>query len=339
VSAKTRNFRLGLFVLVGAALGVGAVVVLGAGALLRKKVMAETYLDESVQGLDVGAPVKFRGVHVGQLEKIDFAGLHYAPHATKDSRIRLQIAFFPELLGGYGKDDPVGTMMRLIQEGLRVRMASAGLTGSAYLELDNLDPKEHPVPEVTWTPENPYLPSVPSTGTRMMQRAENVLGSVEKIRFDAISDRLVALLENLDRVVKSVDPAVEGVRKFTDEATGLARDARRVITEDIGKELKALSVQVRETLEKDVGPALRGVRTAAEHLPGTFDRVDQTLERVALTLRRVDRTVAEETGSLDETLDNLRSMTQDLRELTGQLKKYPSQALFGEAPPKKGVGK
>src|ERR1700675_928533 len=98
MSARTTHFRLGLFVLIAVTLGVGAIVVLGAGTMLRKKVMAETYLDESVQGLDVGAPVKFRGVHVGQLEKIDFAGLHYG--GPKDSRIRLILAFFPELLGG-----------------------------------------------------------------------------------------------------------------------------------------------------------------------------------------------------------------------------------------------
>jgi len=337
MSARTTNFRLGLFVLIAVTLGVGAVVVLGAGTLLRKKVMAETYLDESVQGLDVGAPVKFRGVHVGQLEKIDFAGLYYG--GPKDSRIRLVIAFFPELLHGYGKDDPVGKMQELIRDGLRVRMASAGLTGSAYLELDNLDPKDHPVPALAWTPENPHLPSVPSTGTRMMQRVENVLGHMENLRVDLISEKLVALLENLDKTVKSIDPAVDGVRKLTDEATLLARDARKVISEDVGKELRTLVAQVRETLDKDVGPALRGIRAATDHLPGTFDKIDATLDRIGGTLRRVDRTLAEESGSLDETLDNLRGMTQDLRELTSQVKRYPSQALFGEAPPKKAVNK
>src|ERR1043166_1762718 len=166
MSLHATHFRLGLFVLAGVLLGVGSIVVRGAGTVLRKKVMAETYLDESVQGLDVGAPVKFRGVHVGQLEKIDFAGLHYLPQG-RENRIRLVIAFFPELLGEFGKVDPVGTLQKLINEGLRVRMASAGLTGSAYLELDNLDPNTHPAAEILWTPENPYLPSVPSTGTRM----------------------------------------------------------------------------------------------------------------------------------------------------------------------------
>lgn len=42
---------------------------------------------------------------------------------------------------------------------------------------------------------------------------------------------------------------------------------------------------------------------------------------------------------MEEALDNLRVVTQDLRELMGQVKRYPSSALFGEAPPRKAGGK
>ena len=86
MSAETKYFKLGMFVLVSVFVAVGAIVVFGAGTFMRKKVMAETYVDESVQGLDVGAAVKFRGVHVGQLEKIDFAAVRYG---VRDSRIPL----------------------------------------------------------------------------------------------------------------------------------------------------------------------------------------------------------------------------------------------------------
>jgi hypothetical protein len=71
----------------------------------------------------------------------------------------------------------------------------------------------------------------------------------------------------------------------------------------------------------------------------TFDKVDATLDRIAGTLRRVDRTLAEDNGSMDEALDNMRMVSQDLRELMGQVKRYPSSALFGEAPPRKAGGK
>jgi len=336
MSAETKYFKLGMFVLIGVAVAVAAVVVWGAGTFMRTKVMAETYVDESVQGLDVGSAVKFRGVHVGQLEKIEFAGIHYK---SNDKRIRLIIAFFPEPLGVFATEDPLGRLSEMISEGLRVRLASAGLTGGLYLELDTFDPKLNPASVIPWQAELPYLPSIPSTNTRMMTRIENVLGHVEKMRVDVISDKIVALVETLDKTVKSLQPAVEDVRKFTEEATLLARDTRKVFAEDVGKELRAMVVQIRETLEKDVGPALKGIRTATDHLPGTFDKIDGTLDRLGGTLKRMDRTLAEGGGSLDEALDNLRAVTQDLHDLTSQVKKYPSQALFGEAPPKKAVNK
>jgi hypothetical protein len=336
MSAQTRYFKLGMFVLLGVAAVVGAVIVLGAGTIMRKKVLVETYMDESVQGLDVGAPVKFRGVTVGRLEKIEFAGVQYD---AQDDRIVLVLAFFPETLKGFAKDNPIARMNELVGRGLRVRLTSAGITGVLYLELDHYDPKLNPAPEFGWTPEHPYLPSIASTGTRMMARVENVLEHVEKMRVDVISDKLIALLDNVDKMVKTLSPAVDDVRKFTDEATLLVRDTRKVVNEDVGKEVKALMVQVREMVEKEVRPALKGIQGASERLPGTFDKVDAALDRIAGTLRRVDRTLAEDNGSMDEALDNLRVVSQDLRELMGQVKRYPSSALFGEAPPRKAVGK
>ena len=336
MSAQTKYFKLGAFVLAAIAVGVTALVVLGAGTIMRKKVMVETYMDESVQGLDVGAPVKFRGVHVGRLEKIEFAGIQYN---VKDDRIALVIAFYPETLKGFAADDPIAKLNELIGNGLRVRLTSAGLTGVLYLELDHFDPKLNPPPAITWTPTLPYLPSISSTNARMMARVENVLEHVEKMRVDLISDKVIALLEGIDKMVKTLQPAVEDVRKFSDEATVLVRDARKVLAEDVGKELKGVLTQVRETLDKEVAPALKGIRTASERLPGTFDKADATLDRISGTLRRVDRTLAEDNGSMEEALDNLRVVTQDLRELMGQVKRYPSSALFGEAPPKKAVNK
>ncbi len=336
MSAETKYFKLGAFVLAGVAIIVGTVVVLGAGTLMRKKVLAESYVDESVQGLDVGAPVKFRGVTVGRLEKIEFAAVQYV---AKDDRIGLVVVFYPETLKGFGGDDPVSKLKELVDAGLRLRLASGGLTGGLYLELENFDPRQYPAPTIGWEPANPYLPSVPSTNVRLMARVENVLEHVEKMRVDVISDKVVALVDNLDKLVKTLQPAVDDVRKFTDEATLLVRDTRKVVSEDVGKEAKALIVQVRETLEKDLGPALKGVHGAADRLPATFDKLEATLDRVGGTLRRVDRTLAEDNGAIDETLDNLRVATQDLRELMGQVKRYPSSALFGEAPPKKEMKK
>jgi len=333
MSSEQKYFKLGLFVLGATAIGVAAVVVLGAGTLLQKKMPVETYVDESIQGLDVGAPVKFRGVRIGELEKIDFVTQKYG---VKDGRIRLLMAFHPESSPrSVSQGDPWEICERLAKEGMRIRLASAGLTGGTYLELDLMEPKEHPPMEIGWTPENPYIPSVPSTNIRLTTHVENILEHIEKMRLDTISEKVVALLESLDKMMKTIEPAVGDLRAVAVDADGLVKDARRIVNEDIGKELKSLMGATRDLIEKEVSPAVKSIRQSSDALPGTFVKIDATLDRIGGTLRRVDRTLAEDGGSMDEALDNLRVVTQDLRELSGQMKRYPASTLFGEAPPKK----
>jgi ABC-type transporter Mla subunit MlaD len=64
-TTATNHWKLGLFVLVGLFVMFGALFWLGARRFQRTSFPAVSYFDESVQGLDVGSPVKFRGVTVG----------------------------------------------------------------------------------------------------------------------------------------------------------------------------------------------------------------------------------------------------------------------------------
>ena len=71
-------FKIGLFVISATIIGVLGVVVLGVGTIFQKRTWVETYIDESVQGLDVGSPVKFRGVPVGKVEQITLTSVEYS---------------------------------------------------------------------------------------------------------------------------------------------------------------------------------------------------------------------------------------------------------------------
>ena len=64
-----------IVVLVIAVIGV---ILLGVGTVFEKTSLVETYIDESVQGLDVGSAVKFRGVPIGKVEKISLTSAEYA---------------------------------------------------------------------------------------------------------------------------------------------------------------------------------------------------------------------------------------------------------------------
>jgi phospholipid/cholesterol/gamma-HCH transport system substrate-binding protein/paraquat-inducible protein B len=336
MAAEQKYFKIGIFVLGASAILVVGIVLLGAGSLFEKVFVVETYMDESIQGLDVGAPVKFRGVRVGELTQVDFVAKRYG---VKDGRIRLLMKFRSDATPRTMQGDPADVCHQLSEQGMRIRLASAGLTGGVYLELDLMDPKEHPPMEISWTPAEAYIPSVPSTGARLTTHVENILEHMEKMRLDVISDKVVSLLEAMDGLVKKVDPAIGDVKTLATDADTLIKDVRRVVNDDVGKELKSLLASTRDVMEKEVAPAVKSIRTTADHLPATFEKIDATLDRISGTLRRVDRTLAEDGGSMDEALDNLRVATADLRDLMGQIKRYPTQALFGEAPPKKAVNK
>ena len=73
MSAPSNHWKLGLFVVVGVGLFLALLVALGASSLKKESVEYATYFDESVQGLDVGSPVKFRGVTIGNVSEIDVA--------------------------------------------------------------------------------------------------------------------------------------------------------------------------------------------------------------------------------------------------------------------------
>ena len=67
MSAPSNHWKLGLFVVAGVGLFLALLGGLGARGLRKETVTYTTYFDESVQGLDVGSPVKFRGVTIGNV--------------------------------------------------------------------------------------------------------------------------------------------------------------------------------------------------------------------------------------------------------------------------------
>ena len=67
---KSNPTALGLFLLIGLALGLAGVLVFSSGTLFHPKQKSILYFDGSLKGLSPGAPVKFRGVTIGKVDQI-----------------------------------------------------------------------------------------------------------------------------------------------------------------------------------------------------------------------------------------------------------------------------
>src|SRR5262245_8040268 len=133
---KLSYFKVGLFVIAASVIAVIGVILLGVGSVFEKNTLVETYIDESVQGLDVGSPVKFRCVPSVKVEKLSLTSAEYG---TRKRYVLVRAGIAQKLLD-VPLGDPNSAGFKLeVERGLRLRLAAQGLTGVAYLEADYAD--------------------------------------------------------------------------------------------------------------------------------------------------------------------------------------------------------
>lgn len=349
MSENIRYFRLGLFVLVGLGLVIAGVLLLGGSQWFTQELPAETYLDESVQGLDVGSPVKYRGVQVGKVKSISFVVSDYdlAP-ADRDKYagyVLIRMDLDPGKLPAAMHEQPQEVIERRAQAGLRVRMASMSLAGPAYLEVDYVDPSRSPTMKIAWQPRTLYLPSAPSTSTQVVSAIERLASQLERVQVDK-------LVQDLNRLVNDVDTAVQQAQipKVTQEVTALVSELRttnkqvQTVLGDPGLQKAvgqsaALVASAREASEQlnrllsdpKLNQIMQGLADAAKQAGPAASDMRQTAQALQRTLVAAARDMERITTSLRNVAANLESVSQEARD-------NPSRLFFGEPPPKSNPG-
>ncbi len=309
MSARANYFKIGIFVISAAVIAIIAIVALGVGTFFQKKIMMETYIDGSVQGLDVGSPVKFRGVKFGDVEEIIFVHQEYKLDPTSEEFIKYGQYVLVKVGIEPGRDiteeERRQFVEKMIERGLRVRLASQGITGVAYLEVDYLDPEKYPPLEITWEPKTYYIPSVPSTITQFTESMEKILEKIEQINIEGITSGVEETLKDMTKTIKDLK------------------------VKEITELIEVLLTEVRET-NKKVGPL---ISNASETMDSVSEELPEILGQLKRTLRRFNNIVSGEEENIEVSTENLRLITGNLRELTENARRYPSQLMFGEPPP------
>jgi phospholipid/cholesterol/gamma-HCH transport system substrate-binding protein/paraquat-inducible protein B len=261
MSAEARHFRVGLFVLTGIVLIGIFTIVLGGQDLFRKPVLFETYFDESVQGLDVGSPVKIRGVKIGTVSEIGLVQDYYEFYSMEDqlqygSRVLVKMEMVGSRDGG-PRPDMIQSLQRMIDRGLRLRLTQMGITGTAYIEADYLSPEDNPPMKISWLPEDIYVPSAPSTLTTISTAAERIANALENVDVEELVADLDALLVSVRKAVDDFETGEiqEAARQSLDQVTAVLTRVRRLI--DGG--------------QHDLTVALENLRVASENLRDLSD--------------------------------------------------------------------
>jgi paraquat-inducible protein B len=314
MAAPVNHWKLGLFVVVGVVLSLVTVTFLGAERLQKQVVSYQTYFDESVQGLEVGSPVKFRGVTVGTVSVIGIAA------------DRRHVAVTSELatldLDDLGLSVGKGHKSKIrVPPDLRMQVVSQGITGVKFLLIDFFDTKDNPVPELPFpVPEN-YIPAAVST---MKNLEDGIVRAVN--RMPEIAEGIVQVLGKINRLLDDV----QGGKLLENGAATVAR-ANQVLASLQGvlkdSHIDKLSTQARDALALLNGTIER-TNTLLTRLDGdrgllaSAQRATDAVGDVAVNARGLG-------PELEETLRDVQEFSGAIQRVADALERDPDMLLKG----------
>lgn len=308
MAAGKSYVNLGIFVIVVVVVAIGTALFFVQRMRSRETIAMVTYVTENVSGLEISSPVRYRGVSVGRVTdlRVDPAGL------------MIEVAFevFVDRLSTIGANvEEIRRMSSLpVFPRLRSRLVSNPVTGEAYLLLDV--PENPPPPLVLgFTPDRPYVPSMPSPLATVQDRLPEVLERVEGTmqvlteiigRVPGSLDRSDRFFTNVERILQeSALPALSAdLRSFATSGTAQlghvaeATDRLLASSETIAAATVDASRAIREA---NLSDSMRAAREAADRSSIAADDLRRALPAIrdALTdVRDVARRLEEQPESV-----------------------------------------
>jgi ABC-type transporter Mla subunit MlaD len=276
-NSNPNYFRLGVFVIAAIAVLISVILIFGSGQLFKKSFYVETYIKQSVTGLDVGAAVRFRGVKIGQVSFIGLTGDIYEKDIPYNDRrqyvvVRMQI---------FGENVDVNQIQDFVKKGLRARVKSMGITGVNYVEFDFL-PKtasENPELPYSWKPEYPVIPALPNQADEIISGIQKLIDGMNQLNIDGTQQKFDQLLGNLNILmagdgknnqglinsVKDLNVILERIAKVTD------KDELNVLMRELVGAMVALR-QTITTMQGDTQLTVENLKQTSEQL-NEFSRI------------------------------------------------------------------
>jgi paraquat-inducible protein B len=303
LSRRADPTLVGAFVVGALVLLIAGIVVFGSGRFFKQSVPVLLNFEGNVNGLDVGAPVKFRGVEVGRVKRIR---LRFEPTA-ENIDIPVLIELDQDQLESAGVEVALGrtTLHEAVKNGLRARLESQSLvTGLLFVQLDFYPDQEGHVGE-----EQAGLPVIPTLPTALEEAQtafKQILRKLDEIDFagliDAFTDAAEAARELLgssetESTISSINNAVRSVQRLTD------------------------------TLNRDVGPL-------SESLQKTSKQTNETVQELEAAARSVRDMLDPESPfsvRLTQTLQELTAAARSMRQLADTLDQNPSSLVRGRS--------
>jgi paraquat-inducible protein B len=325
-SRRASPVKIGAFVVGGVALLVAAIVLIGTGRLFRDTQSFVSYFEGSVHGLRVGAPVKFKGVELGQVEHIRIPFWIEGADPPIAVFYSLEQEELDEMDPGAGpsQDD----MRRAIERGLRAQLETDSVvTNVKYLALSIA-----PDAEARLHGSVEGVLEIPTIQTPLQEIGATVQTLAERFSRYDFESLLDSMRETLDAIRGLVgSPEVRGLLASSEQ---LVVDLDRLVRElePLAPELRALTARagsLADELAGRAGSVSEDVERTSERVHAAVVALQATLDSTRVLLDPEAPLAVELRGSLRELAETARTA----RLLFELLERDPTALLRGRGAP------
>lgn len=315
MATEARKFQIGLFVVVGTTLLAAGVIALGATHFFSDTRPYVTYFNESVQGLEKDSLVKFQGIPVGRVSR-----LQIAPQDGNLAEVLMKI------------DADVK-----ITPDMRVKMAYAGITGMKYLEIDRVAPgSPDSAPPLSFQPDVPVIPSSPSELKAILSSVEQVVANLKQLDLKGIGDRLKSTLDDVRSILAKENwtETIDNIRRMSASLRAASRDVQVMLQKPGVQNLLADASETVATLKAtsaQLQQDLNGL-DLSNRVAVTTGKIDRFFDQATVSAEDIHFILAQQEGNIFQIMENLRMASESLNNLAASLKANPAQTLFAVAP-------
>jgi ABC-type transporter Mla subunit MlaD len=307
MATEASKFQVGIFVIAAVVIGVGSLIWLGASRFFEETETFVSYFSESVQGLDTGSAVKYRGVPAGRVGAIRIA---------PDGDLIEVIMDIDSGTADFLRNDP----------SLRAKLELSGITGLRYIEIERRAGDElKQAPVLSFKPRYDVIPSSKSSFQAIQQALSDVYERFMQLDVEGISTDARSALQSANELLSDGRiKTVIGNFERTSEATA-----------KLATNMEEMTAGLR------LAPAVDNATKASEEARELFAQLNRVTSNqiadAATQLAQLAESAQQMVSGLQYSIDRLDRTVTSLKGLTEEVREQPSLLLFSEPPPPRGI--
>lgn len=326
MSIRANPTAIGAFLIGALVLLVAGTATLASTAWFDERSTFISFFEESVNGLERGAPVKFQGVPVGNVTRIRIQIDERDKTFQVPVQYEIDLTRLTTQLGTFVNLEDRGVLRQQITDGLRAQLQMESIvTGQLYVELSyrpDAAPPELEERRTAW----PEIPTTPSLLAALGTGAGSLVADILRVLF-----QVNEMLEDIDmpQINAAVMASAEAIERLVDSpAIQAALDQVPGMTAQINQTMAEVGL-----LAERAGAAIDPLQLQIE---GTATEMTAALQTLRRTLEESHGLLSTDSNlgyGLQETLSSLRDAADALSLLINSLEQNPDMLLRGRKPP------